>query len=228
MGTFVKTNNYFFIFNENCPKEWIHKLPKEAESRWYTIRKMLQLNTDYQSKKPLLYLVGLGIGSQCYGSTTLKGISCVAPRDSLLEVPFIHEEAHAVILCEWGKLSSFFSEGLAYYIEQRIRDRTSEGCISQDKEYELTLNYLLTSMKYETFYDDEIFWYQRENGLSMYAIASNFIHFYVTRFGWNEFHMLLGKIRDDKNYLQIFIYKNGNDIKKDWIEFLTTDSVLKK
>lgn len=222
MGIVIKTSNYFFIFKDSSPKEWLDKLPIEAEERWIRIRNMFNLEENTMSKRPFIYLVSHGEGLECYGSTTTKGISCTAPVDSALEIPFIHEEAHAVALNEWGRLPSFFSEGLAYYIELRLRGRQSEGCVSKKQESLFAREYITECTDFTAFYNDSLFWSLRSRGYSMYAVASSFIHFYVSTFGWEKAHRLFHQTYKDHRYLGHFIQREWKELKSGWLEFINT------
>lgn len=222
MSIVIKTNNYFFVFKDSSPKEWMDRLPREAEERWISIRKLFHLNERTMSKRPFIYLVSQGDGLECHGSTTTKGISCTAPIDSTLEIPFIHEEAHAVALSEWGRLPSFFSEGLAYYIELRLRDRQSAGCVSREQECLLAREYINDCTDNTVLYSDHLFWSQRSRGYSMYAVASSFIHFYVSTHGWDEAHRLLHRVNKDHQFLECYIQRDWTKLKSGWLNFLSS------
>lgn len=159
---------------------------------------------------------------ECHGKTTTKGISCTVPMHSELEIPFIHEEAHAVALNEWGRLPSFFAEGLAYYIELRIRDRKSAGCVSREQECHFAREFIDDCTDFEVLYTDPLFWSQRLKGFSMYAVASSFIHFYVSAYGWEEAHRLLHRINKDPEFLKQYIQNDWKKLKLRWLSFINS------
>lgn len=215
----INSEHYQFFLHTTTPFEWRRKLPTMAERRWLQIHSVLDLDSQ-QTRWERSFPYFVKSGSACYGHASTESLVCVAPAGSALEKPFLHEETHIVTYMRWGKLPSFFTEGLAHFVERKVaiygREFEQFRDISASNWVRLFLNE--THHWLDFLRNDEQFWQGRTESRPLYLIANHFIDFVATTRGWMFVHQMLDKISSGIDVLDS-LATTEHDLMVSWKRF---------
>ncbi|HLG63330.1 MAG TPA: hypothetical protein VKY19_15440 [Ktedonosporobacter sp.] len=183
------SDHYRFFMHRTVPADWHSKLPLQAEERWLHIHALLSLDpgqTEWQEH--ICYFVKCE-HIACYGHASTQSLVCVAPVDSQLERPFLHEETHVLTYKRWGMLPAFFMEGIAHYVERSAITYGHEMQQQQGKSAGFWASAFLEQRDHvlDILQRSDCF-RQEMPTYPMYLLASNFIDFIITTCGPQFLH----------------------------------------
>jgi len=224
------------MFSPEVPKDWHERIPIEAEERWNKVLQIIQIpeeKINWTSR--YAYVVKLaqtddnGDG-QNKGHVYPSMIECFATRESDLKLPFLHEEAHAIVYRQWGKLPSFWSEGVAEYISSFLmypnwkkphQDEYEAVIKLALKHIDNGINNLISDL------DDKEFWRLKNLDMVDYRVASIFVYYIVKVNGWDYLHKILNELCTNSNDFLCSEIKNQKLISR-WKNFLIKEQIKQK
>ncbi len=230
------SKHYAFMFSPEVPKDWLERIPGEAEERWNQVLKIVQISEEKINWTSRYAYVVKMAQTDDNGDGQNKGhvypsmIECFATRESDLKLPFLHEEAHAIVYRQWGRLPSFWSEGVAEYISSFLMNPDWKK--PHQDEYEavikLALKYIDSGIdELICDLDDKEFWRLKNLDMVDYRVASIFVYYIVKIKGWDYLHKILNDLCTNSNsFLRNEV--NNQKLVTKWKSFLIKEQVKLK